>query len=338
MKKFARVMPVLVLLAVLTLGPALTTFAQGGGANPLCAGLSDSDCKILTDAQASLKGVTSFSVPAYSISFNVTTATDKIAFDAKGSGAFAFASQTDFTVHLLIDEASATSKGQTQSGAAEIIVTGGEPAKAFVKFNGEWYGQDLTADDIESLGLGDLSGLSGMMSGQAGASGMGDLGSMGIDLTGVVTTARGDDNEVGGTKVAVFTTNLDIAKLITALVSSPMLGQAMGMGEGEGASMTPADLQMISAFVGPMLAGTTISFEQWISPDDAVIRAIKLDSVISLDLSMLSPETGKIEGEFHFMSEVSDVNQPVEVTPPTTFKPMDELEAQMEALQSSLGM
>jgi hypothetical protein len=336
MRKIARVMPILVLIGVLALVPALTAFAQGGGTNPLCGGLSASDCEILTGAQTTLAGVTSFSLPSFSLSFSMTTAKETVAMDAKGSAEIAMASQTDFTLHLVIDEASITSKGQTQPLAAEIILT---PTKGFVKMNGEWYGQDITPEDINSLGLGSLSDLMG--GAQTGTSGMGDMSAMmsGLDLGTSVTTTRGEDAEVGGAKVAVFTTNIDLANLIVTLVSSPAVGQMLGMAAGEtGTAMTPADLQMISAFVQPMLAGTTIGVELSVNPDDGVIHALKVDMVIAVDASMLSPEVGKIAGEVHVAAEIANVNQPVEVTLPESFKPMEELQPTIDALQSSLGM
>ncbi len=335
MRKFARVMPILVLIGVLALVPALTAFAQGGGTNPLCGGLSESDCQILTGAQTTLAGVTSFSVPSYSLSFSMTTANQTVAMDAKGSADIAMAGPTDFTLHLVIDEGSMTSQGQTQPLAMEVILT---PTKGFVKFNGEWYGKDITAEDLQSLGLGDLSS---MMGGTADTSSMGDAMAMlnGVDLSTAVTTTRGADAEVGGAKVAVFTTNIDLAALVVALVSSPAIGELMGMAGGEtGTAMTPADLQMISAFVQPMLAGTTISSELSISPDDGIIHALKLDVVIAVDASLFSPEIGKIAGEVHVAGEIANVNQPVEVTLPESFKPMEELQPVLDAMQASLGM
>lgn len=324
MKKLARVVPILVLIAVFALVPALTAFAQGGGTNALCGGLSDADCKILTDAQAKLQGTTSFTAPSWSVSFNATTSSDTIKFDAKGSGAFSFKSQTDFLVDLKVDQFSATSKGKTQSASGlEAIIN---PQKVFVQYNGTWYAEDLSASSMSGMNLGSLSG---MMGGGQGGMSMSQLEQMGIKLDGVVTTARGADATVGSAKVAVFTTNIDVIKLVSAVLASPAVGQALGgmMGgtSGSTSGLKPEDMQMVGALIGPMLTGTTLSVEQSIGLDDSLLHAVKVDAVLSLDASMLSPSTGKIAGEFHFAGEFGNVNEPVNVTIPTDTKPMSDL-------------
>ena len=333
MKRIARVLPIL-LVAMLALVPVLPALAQGG-TNPVCNGLSESDCTLIENA--SQMTVSSFLTPSWEIRLNFTDGTQKVAFASKGSGGFSFV-DGQVVVHLVIDESSLEIPGSpAMSGSAEVIVTND---MAYVMYNGEWYGQAITPEDLSSLGLGNVADLGSLT----------DMGSMmgsqdmsGIDLTGVLTTTRGADASAMGQSVADFTTTVDINGLLTAVLSSPLLGDALGAAGGAGDSlglggMTPEDMQMMGMFLGPLLTGTSINVEQWIGLDDGNIHMIKLDIPVSLDLSMLSPDTGKITGEIYFMSEVAAHNQPVEVTVPDSYKPMDELQGQLDALGTTLGM
>ncbi len=333
MKRIARVLPIL-LVAMLALVPVLPALAQGG-TNPVCNGLSDADCTLVENA--SQMTVTSFLTPSWEIRLNFTDGTQTFAFSASGSGGFSFM-DGQLVVHLVIDQSSLeVPDSPAMSGSAEIIVTND---MAYVMYNGEWYGQAITPEDLASMGLGNVADLGSLT----------DMGSMmsgqdmsGIDLTGVLTTTRGADADSMGQSMADFTTTVDINGLLTAVLSSPLLGEALGAAGGATDSlglggMTPEDMQMMGMFLGPLLTGTSVSFEQWIGLDDGQIHMITLDIPVSLDLSMLSPDTGKITGEVYFMSEVAAHNQPVEVTPPESYKPMDELQSQLDAMGASLGM
>ncbi|MBI5958080.1 MAG: hypothetical protein HY866_05060 [Chloroflexi bacterium] len=335
MKKIARWMPVLVMLAVLIVA-ALPAAAQDG-ANPLCSGLSDEDCQLLVVAQTNAESITSFASPEWSVSLQGQTAEESISFDAKGSGEFSMASETDFVIHLVIDEATAVSSTGTETLSIEMIVT---PAMVYVLYDGEWYADEMTAEDLESLGLGSLAGAGDMLGGAEGEGlpGVSDLTDMGIDLTGVVTTTRGAD--VDGN--AVFATNIDLTQLVVALLSSPMIGEVLGMsmgGEGsETPAMTPEDMQMMAMFIQPMFAGTTIAVEEWVGLEDQMLHGLKADVLLNLDASMLAPEIGKITGEFHFLAGIENINEPVEVTLPETTKPLDELEDPFQGITEGLGM
>jgi len=253
-------------------------------------------------------------------------------------------------MHIMVDELTGTSEGKTETvKGLEAIVT---PQKAFVQYNGEWYGQDITPEQLAEMvpgGMGSLvSGMGGMTGGAAGLSadaGLSALTDMGIDLTGVMTTTRGADAEAGGVKVAVFTTSVDLVKLITNVLSSPAIGQMMGMmmggatggmgGAMGGTDATPAatsGMEMFIPLIEPMIAGTTISLEQSIGLDDGLAHGLKVDAMINLDASLLSPEVGKVTGEMHFAIEMGNINEPVEVTLPETYKPMEELNAQLPQL------
>ncbi|MEW6581091.1 MAG: hypothetical protein AB1435_18120 [Chloroflexota bacterium] len=331
MKYFVRRLPVvLVILLALTLAaPAL---AQGG--DPLCTGLSEPDCQLLLGASAAMAGVTSFTTPVWAIDLNVSDGTQEFMFNANGSGGFQFAPDgSEFLIHLVIEQASIVSPDLTQSGSAEIILT---QDMGYINYNGEWYGAPITEEDLAEMGLGDLGSLTdlgGMLGGDTAS--LGDAASLaGIDLTGVITTTRGADEQVGGQPVAAFTTDINIAQLVVALLSSPLVGEALGMGGDELGlgEMTPEDIQMMGMFLTPLLSNTTLSIGQWVGTSDQMLHKIALNMVLNLDLSMFDPEIGAITGDISFMSDIDAFNQPLAVTFPQSYRPIEELEAQLEAL------
>jgi hypothetical protein len=335
MKHLTRISVVLALVAVMALVPALGALAQG--TNPLCAGLSDADCQLLTSATAAMGTVQSFSVPSWSIDVTYDAgASGTGALSASGSAQFMIpADLTDPTlagllVHLVVDEASVTDAGTTQTlSNLEVLL---KDNMSYVNYNGEWYGGEITQDDIDSI----TSSFSGLTGGQAATSGT-DLSALGIDLTGVVTTTRGPDGNVGGQAVADFVTTIDITKALTAILSSPMVGQMLGSATGgdTGTQMTPEDLQMMSAMFAPMLTGTTFGFEQWVGTQDAFIYMLKVDAVLNLDATLFDPTVGKISGEFHLAAEVGEHNGSFEVAAPTGYKPIEELNAIMDQMMGT---
>lgn len=330
MKRLTRLFSMVVLLALLAI-PSLTALAQDG-ANPLCEGLTPDDCALLTASDAAMAGVTSFSTPDWAISLRLslpdeTGEVQTIEFSAEGStGGFDMAPGAGVVVYLVIDEGTLTAEGQSQTGSAEVILT---QDMGYIKYNDEWYGGELEEADLD---MSQLSQLGGAVS-------MSALGDLGIDLTGVLTTTR-SDAEMMGQAMAAFKTDVNVGQMIIAALASPMLGSLLGDEMG-GEAMSPEDLQMIGMFLTPMLAGTTLSAERWVGLDDNYMHKLTADLVIMLDLSMLAPEIGKIDGEIHFTSGVANFNETLNPEIPASFKPIEELEAKfneaMDELEGSLS-
>lgn len=320
MKRLMRLISMVVLVTLLAI-PSLTALAQDG-ANPLCEGLTPDDCALLTASDVAMAGVTSFSTPDWNISLRLSLPDETgevqiVEFSAAGStGGFDMSPGAAVVVYLVIDEATITAEGQTQTGSAEVILT---PTMGYVRYNDEWYGGEIEDEDLD---LSQLSELGGAVS-------MSALGDLGIDLTGVLITTR-SDAEAMGQAMAAFKTDVNVGQMIVALLSSPMLGNLLGEELG-GEAMTPEDLQMIGMFLTPMLAGTTLSAERWVGLDDNYIHQLAVDLVIALDLSMLAPEIGKIDGELHFASGVANFNQPLNPEIPASYKPIEELEDELDA-------
>jgi len=327
MKHAMRKLSVFVVV-FLMLAMAVPALAQGG--DPMCAGLSDADCQLLKGVSGAMAGVSSFSTPAWTIDLNISDGTQQFLFNASGSGAFQFSPDgSQLLVHLVIDQASLVTPAGSQAGSAEVILT---QDMGYVYFNGEWYGGELSAEDLG--GLGGVTDLGSLVGGQAG---MGDIASTaGVDLTGVITTTRGADEQVGGQPTAVFTTDINVSQLVVALLASPVVGQALGVAGGDLGlgEMSPEDLQMMGAMFAPMLGQSKIAVGQWVGLSDNMLYKLALDVTIDLNLSMFDPETPPITGAIAFMSEIGAVNQPVSVTFPTSYRPIEELNAQLEGLNA----
>ncbi len=319
-----RLLSVVVLVALLAV-PALTAYAQDGS-DPLCQGLSEGDCALLIGSSAAMENVSSFTTPDWEIRLFISLpgedgTPDVIDFSARGStGGFDLSPDAEIVLHLVIDEASITMDGETETGSAELIVT---QDMAYILYEGEWYGDTLEDADMDISQITELGSAASMSS----------LDELGIDLTGVVTTTRDADADMMGQGMAVFVTNVDVGGLLISLLSSPMLGSLLGeeLG-GEGMEMSPEDLQMIGMFLTPMLAGTSVASTSWVGLDDNYIHLLGLNVVLSFDLSMLAPEIGKIDGEIGFLSGVSNFNAPLSVTVPESYRPGDELDLNLDTL------
>ena len=324
MKYAVRIFSIAVLVTLLA--TPFVSFAQG---DPRCAGLSDADCQIVLQAADQMAGVTSFTMPAFEFYFELsapdseTGETQTVALSAEGNGAISFTSPEEAVVYLYLTSVDVETDGESQTlNDIELILT---PTMQYVKMKGEWYGGEETTDfssfDTGSMDFNTL------------------LGSLGVDLTGVVNTTRGDDAQLHGQAMATFTTSIDVGQLLNALLASPAVGEALGMGGEE--AMSPEEMQMVGALLAPMLAGTSIDAEQWIGLDDGYVHDISLDLVLNLDMTMFAPEAGVITGELNFDMEVNDFNAPVRVEIPTDYKPLDEMDTSLpslEGLGSGLGM
>jgi len=120
-----------------------------------------------------------------------------------------------------------------------------------------------------------------------------------------------------------------------------MLGALLGeSGEEMGLSeMTPQDLQMMGMILTPMLQGTTLSFQQWIGTEDQFLHRLALDMNINVNLGMFGEaDTPPITGAFHFEADLDQVNETFDIAAPTEFKPMDEMESDLEDLTEGIGM
>jgi hypothetical protein len=305
-----------VLAVILLLATPLSALAQTSE-NPLCTGLSAEDCDFLTSAQGMIVQATSFAIPAMELSFNVNDGTSTTAFSMKASGEVMLPTSGQLLLHLVLTDITVEPADPTVPSALEVIVT---DKMDFVKYNDEWYGEELSAQDQK-----DMQDAFGQV---MGAVSMGGIGAVGIDLTGVVTTTRVDDVDMMGMTMADFKTSVDVGNLLVALLASPALGMVLGssgadLGMGE---LTPQDMQMMGALFAPMLTGTTIDLEEWFGVEDMYLHKFVLDVKINVNLGMFGGDSSApITGALYLSIELDQVNQTFEVTLPENYKSMNDL-------------
>ncbi len=326
MSRFTRVSAMVILVTLLALSLAVPAFAQTGG-DPICNGLTAADCELLTAAGDAMDGVDSLSIPAWSLALTLMVQGEGIDLQASGSApALDFAEPP--TVHFVIEDAVLTTPDGSESGGLEFIT---QDNMIFVKVEGEWYGG---AADDEALGdVGEMPEL-------------GDLETLGeldldVDLSGAISTVRGEDVAMADQSMATFTTTLDPARALSALLMDPSIGGMLGMALGEadlGAQeLRPEDLQLLGAMLGPMLSKSTISFEQWVGLDDSLIHKIVLNVVIDVDLSFIAPELGVVTGNMVLESDMADFNETFEVAVPESYKSLEDLDlGELEELELEL--
>jgi hypothetical protein len=332
MKHVTRLLSIVVVLLLLAV-PLSSVFAQTDQ-NPLCNGLSAEDCDFVTSSQQMVATATSFAIPAMEVSFNINDGSSNTAFGMKASGEVMLPESGHFLLHLALTDISMEPVDPTVPSELEVLVN---DTMAFVNYNGEWYGQELSDKDKADLqdALGQLTGAMAMGGGDMG------MGDMGIDLTGVITTTRGDDTEMMGMNMATFSTSIDLTQLLVAVLSSPILGTLLGssgadMGLGE---LSPQDLQMMGMIFQPMLAGTTIDLQEWIGLDDMYLHQLVLDVNIHIDLGMFGSEgAAPITGAVHIDVSLDQINEMFDIAAPESYKSIDELNMDTGGLDlGSLG-
>jgi hypothetical protein len=297
MKSPMKFVALLVLVALMVVSPVLAQTA-----NPLCNGLEAADCELMTAGETA----TSFSIPAWTVDLSLTTADGTTTFTAKGSGQFSAPASAESTegllVHLIIDEATSVSPTGTETGSMEILVLGD---MIYIQQEGKWYGGTLEEAELP-LDPSQLAGGAAL-----------DLSGLTADFSTSVTTARGEDAEMGGASVGVFTTTINLATFVTTLLADPAI-----------VAMIPADqaesMQMVGMLVPMLLANTALTVEQSIGVDDGFVHKLVVDMPFDLDLSMM--EMGQVSGGFNFTAEAAEFNSTFEATPPDTFEPLDALD------------
>ena len=335
MKRVGGLFALLIVAALLVAAPG-AVLAQGG-TDPVCTGLTDADCQLLSSSKAAMEGVQSFSIPSFSINFALNSVEGETTFNAAGSGHVMvpegiedMTSTEGLLLHLVIDSAGYSTPSDSSTGSGEILV---RDNMIYVLYNGEWYGGELEADEEEldeSFSAADVDDIAELQE---------QFENLGIDLTGVITSVRDADSDVMGQSVANFTTTVDITSLFIAVLSSPAVGEAMGMTGGTGEdAMTPEDMQMVGAMLAPMFQGTTISFSQGVGTEDNLLHSFALDVVLNADLSLFAPEIGTVAGTLNFSTDLDEFNGMFDIPAPESYRPIEELEAQLEVVTEGLGM
>lgn len=336
MKRVGGLLTLIMIAALLVTVPG-AVLAQGG-LDPVCTGLTDADCQLLTGSTAAMEGVQAFSIPNFSIDFVLNSVDGETTFNAAGSGHVMvpegiqeMTTPEGLLLHLALDTVDYSTPTDSNAGTGQILI---RDNMLYVLYDGEWYGGELEADEgaaEESLQAADIEDLADLQQ---------QLADLDIDMTGVVTSVRGADTDAMGQTIANFTTTVDITNLFMAVLQSPAVGEAMGMtggAEGEEA-MTAEDMQMVSAMLAPMFQGTTISFTQGIGTEDSLLHSFALDVVLNADLSMFDPEVGAVAGTLNVSADLDEFNGVFDIPAPESYRPLEELDQQLGGVTESLGM
>lgn len=319
MKHVVRLVPVLVIV-VLVLSMPMVAFAQ----DPLCEGLSEADCDMMLSALDTVATVESFTVPAWEFTLKFDSGEEVTELSAAGSAGFVIADDiANSVVYIKLDSLVMVPDDPSLPETAELLVVDGF---GYVNYDGEWYGEELSESD-----LADVDEMLGMVESSGSITGMDE--SLGLDLTGVVTTTREADDEMHGQSVAVYSMEVDLMTLLVNALSSPMVGEALGMGDMGMEEMSPEELSMMAMMFAPILGESGIGAGLVVGEDDGYIHGVELWVDLDIDLSMMGADSPPITGEIYFSAEVTDVDAGFSVDPPASYGSMDELEDKLDEIE-----
>jgi hypothetical protein len=153
-------------------------------------------------------------------------------------------------------------------------------------------------------------------------------------VSSYVTTTRGDDADMMGQSMAVFTTEFDLqglladpelGTLIMDLLENPAL--AAMTEEMEGLEINETQIQFALMTVGLLLKDFSLSTTQYVGLDDSFVHRVEFDMALDVDLSLLGdPDVPGAVGDLHFEADISDINSTTmdDVELPTDFRSLDD--------------
>lgn len=336
MRYWMRVSVFVLLAAALGVGSPLTVLAQDD-TNPLCSGLSESDCQLMVDADKAMDGVASFSAPAWRISLTGEADGDTLAFSATGSARFDMTDERNPAAHMIIESASVTGPdGDTHSGGFEAIV---KDKMLYLRVDGVWYGGEL---DMSKGGPHALGGVLDQLEAPEGTvPDLPDLSNLpDLDMSAFLTTTRLPDETLMGQSVAVFNTRLDVPWMAASLIAMPfgqgLLGGALGEQMPMFEQLRPEDLPLIAPFMARLLGETGLDLGLWIGAEDGLYHQIALKGVLDFDPARtpFPIDVGPVMGQFRFVTSIDEIGASFDITPPETYKPLKELHDSGEPVEA----
>jgi hypothetical protein len=150
-----------------------------------------------------------------------------------------------------------------------------------------------------------------------------------------VVTTRGDDAEMMGQTMSVFTTTFDLKALLSDpdlpgllidFFSNPALSN-LGANTGDLSSINETQIQFLLLTAGLMLKDATLSASQWVGADDSYIHQLDLTATINIDLSLLGVDADiqAVNIDAAVSVEMADFDSDVlaAVDVPTEYVPLD---------------
>jgi hypothetical protein len=202
-------------------------------------------------------------------------------------------------------QASFSGGGQSASGG--LISTGD---RAFVSYQGSNY--ELPAAQVAQINQ------------QLGSQGnqKKSLKDYGIDVQSWLTNAqdKGDEN-VNGADTSHVQADVDVGKMLTDL--NKVVAQASAVTPSAPSQITPQQIDQIKQVV------KNPKMDVFVSKDDDTLRRLNVSVDFSIPEAQRSQLQGATGGNLTFSLDLSDVNKPQTVTPPSNAKPFSQLQSQL---------
>ncbi len=248
-------------------------------------------------------------------------------------------------VYMAIEHAELHTPDQSSSGSADVIFKDEALYLRLESPNGAeaWFGEPLNpsetdiadldqslADMIEQLQSEDFQQTWAQMSEFSG------LSQQLTDLVNkYVVTTRGDDAEMMGQSMIVFTTTFDfkgllndpdLPGLLMNFFNNPALSE-LGTDTGDLSSINESQVQFLLMTAGLLLKDASFSASQWVGADDGYIHQLEMKAALNVDLSLLgeNAEIDAVNIDASFSVQMADFDTDVmaDVEVPAEYIPLD---------------
>jgi hypothetical protein len=326
--KHLRFASILALIALLASG--WSAFAQQGGSGALCNGLSEADCRLLTDSTAAMQNPHSWTMPAWSFNLDMVSGEESVKLAANGSGTLvlpqvlmALASDMPQTggvpslalaelgLYVVVDHFSLQAPGEDLTSASVAVLF--KDSVLYIQLespNGAtaWFGDqaELSATDLQDLQttLDEVIMQLQSEDTQSMLAQISELSGVQTQITALankyVTTTRGADQTLSGQAMAVFTTSFDLvgflkdpelAPLLLDYLQNPAMAQISP--DLNTTDLTATQIEFVLMTVGLLLKEPAITAEQWVGLDDHYLHKAGGNLALSIDPSLFGEEAAK---------------------------------------------
>lgn len=276
-------------------------------------GLSADDCELLERSRAAMSDLNSFRISSYNIDLQLGTGEGSLDFVVDGTGAVLL---DPFAADLTFEPASVVIDGDVTEGNGGFRSVDGWIYFA-TEENGElaWVGIDTGGQDLGG-GL-DAAGMPDF-----------DLG----DFAGAAGWSRGDDVEVDGQQLAVFTIDFSAESFLNSpFITEALTSLLIQVGGEDTLTPTIAAIlvsSILEEFSSQLTNQSTFRYTQYISPEDGFVYYVGLDVALTINFAFLQGFSEDLDASLPaddislnvvFGANLSDHNAAVEISAPTEF-------------------
>jgi hypothetical protein len=253
---------------------------------------------------------------------------------------------SELGLYMAIEHAAIQAPDQTASGSADLIYKDKGLYLRLESPNGAeaWFGDmlKLTEADLAEFDVSLAEMMTQLQSEefQQGWAQMSEFTGLSQQVTDLVNkyivTTRGEDVDMMGQTMIVFTTAFDLkgllsdpelAALIMDFIQNPALAElGAEMGDLEGVNET--QIQFVLMTVSLLLQEASFSAEQWVGADDLYLHKFAMNASLKLDMSLLgaNTEAESVAGSSSFSVEMANFNEDVmaDVEVPAEYYSLDD--------------